>query len=83
MIKQGRFLSDAIREFRLRKEAQMNPKKKQPGKVILEPTEGTVYIASRYPSWQAEVLDNLEQLYKVRDYQLFQMLTKCVMGKRQ
>ncbi|KAH7731926.1 leucine--tRNA ligase [Aphelenchoides avenae] len=64
VIKQGRFLSDAIREFRLRKEAQMNPKKKTPGKTILEPTQGTVYIASRYPSWQAEVLDILEQLYR-------------------
>jgi len=62
-LEEGKFLDESIREFRLRLSNQLNPKKK-PAQPIPQPTDATIYIAERYPSWQNQVLNILASLYE-------------------
>uniref|UniRef100_A0A915DUH3 Methionyl/Leucyl tRNA synthetase domain-containing protein n=1 Tax=Ditylenchus dipsaci TaxID=166011 RepID=A0A915DUH3_9BILA len=66
LLKQSEFLQRSIREFRLRREATLNPKKKGPQKP--KPSAGVklaavVYIAERYPEWKVNVLRIVKDSY--------------------
>lgn len=63
------FMSDSVREFRLRLKKMMAPPQTGKGKPVREtereqPTHVTIYVARRYPSWQGELLDLLRDLHE-------------------
>jgi hypothetical protein len=62
LLKEYEFITAIIHEFRQRYHAMLKPKK---GVVPSPPTKGTVYVASHYPPWQAEVLKLLNDLTEV------------------
>uniref|UniRef100_A0A1I7YB78 leucine--tRNA ligase n=1 Tax=Steinernema glaseri TaxID=37863 RepID=A0A1I7YB78_9BILA len=62
-LEQSRFFDESLREFRLRLNNQLNPKKK-PATPIAHPSDATIYIAKQYPSWQNQVLNILVELYE-------------------
>ncbi|KAI1715217.1 tRNA synthetases class I (I, l, M and v) domain-containing protein [Ditylenchus destructor] len=67
LAKETDFLNRSIREFRLRKEGFLYPKKKKgaPQEPINAASiEATVYIANRYPEWKIEVMRALKELYE-------------------
>ena len=74
MREQAEYIDDAIREFRLRYKAKLQPPKAK-GKTapapVVPPTHACVYAAREYPSWQAEVLRQLQKMHQVNASSLF------------
>jgi hypothetical protein len=59
LSKEYEFITAIIHEFRQKYQSMLKPNK---GVVLSPPTKGTVYVASYYPSWQAEILKLLTDL---------------------
>ncbi|CAJ0941487.1 unnamed protein product, partial [Mesorhabditis belari] len=69
VLKEWAFFEEAVRGFRLKLIAYMNPKKK--GVPLPEaPTIATIYVAKEYPGWQRSVLEILNQQYQANNNQL-------------
>jgi len=61
LVEQNEFVHRAVRDFRLRREQKLNPKKKS--STLAPPKEATVYIAKRQPEWKLEIVRTLKKLY--------------------
>lgn len=61
------YLMDAAHSFRLRLKAYCTPAKSKDKKkeTPVKPTNGTVFVARKFPRWQSIVLSNMKQLFKV------------------
>lgn len=70
MVKKNDFLHRIVREFRLRREVILNPKKKDPLRKIAPPEEATIFIADRYPQWKIEIMMAIKKLYIVNCFLL-------------
>eukprot|EP00794_Sanderia_malayensis_P007562 gene7562-8400_t len=66
ILKSSQYLMDCAREFRLRLKnmiAVQEKGKKKSTEPLKKPTQGVVYIAKAYPTWQHKTLVTLKQLY--------------------
>ncbi|KAK0417447.1 hypothetical protein QR680_013016 [Steinernema hermaphroditum] len=63
VLAQAKFFDESVRDFRLRLNNQLNPKKR-PATAIHHPNDATIYIAEQYPSWQNQVLVVVAALYE-------------------
>jgi len=70
LLKESEFLHRTIREFRLRKELVLNPKKKASQKQKQDqstptgPVSAVVYVANKYPEWKINVMKILKEHYE-------------------
>jgi len=53
VLKQAAYLGESTHNFRLKKDAYMNPKK---GQAPSAPSKATIIVAQSYPSWMEKVL---------------------------
>ncbi|KAL3068010.1 hypothetical protein niasHT_038000 [Heterodera trifolii] len=63
LVDQSNFIHNTVHEFRLRRDAKLCPKKKDPKKQLQPPKSATIYIAKRYPSWRGKLILELGQIY--------------------
>ncbi|XP_053983912.1 leucine--tRNA ligase, cytoplasmic isoform X1 [Hylaeus volcanicus] len=66
LIKSSEYLMDAAHSFRLLLKSYMTPRKtssNKNGTAIEKPTEGIIWVAKTYPSWQSTVLTTMKDLY--------------------
>lgn len=66
LVKKNDFVHRIVREFRLRRETLLNPKKKDSSRKILPPEEAKIFIAERYPQWKIDIMLSIKELYIVR-----------------
>jgi hypothetical protein len=66
LLQQSMFVNSAIKEFRQRRDAKLNPKKKDPRKVLLPPKAATIYFSKKYPDWKEKSINLMKKLYKVK-----------------
>lgn len=81
LVKKNDFIHRVVREFRLRREALLNPKKKDPSKKIHPPVEATIFIADRYPQWKIDIMEAIKELYLVCVVFLFLLQKKYFFRK--
>ncbi|KOC69270.1 Leucine--tRNA ligase, cytoplasmic [Habropoda laboriosa] len=71
LIKSSQYLMDAAHSFRILLKSYTTPKKGPKGKfqtsVIEKPTQGTIWVAKTYPSWQSTILTIIKDLYLIND----------------
>ena len=74
LIKSSQYLTDAAHSFRLLLKSYITPKKGSKGRnettVIEKPTQGTIWVAKTYPSWQSIVLTTMKKLYLANNNKL-------------
>lgn len=70
MTQESEFLHRSIREFRLRRESRLNPKKSgKKSAALAAPISNVlnaiVYIAERQPKWKIDILNIIKEVYEV------------------
>ncbi|OAD52391.1 Leucine--tRNA ligase, cytoplasmic, partial [Eufriesea mexicana] len=74
LIKSSQYLMDAAHSFRIHLKNYLIPKKSLKEKtgtsVIEKPTQGTIWVAKTYPSWQSTILNTIKELYLKNDNKL-------------
>uniref|UniRef100_A0A915LWI6 leucine--tRNA ligase n=1 Tax=Meloidogyne javanica TaxID=6303 RepID=A0A915LWI6_MELJA len=68
LLQQSSFVNNAIKEFRQRRDAKLNPKKKDPKKALLPPKAATIYFTKKYPEWKEKAINLMRKLYEVRKF---------------
>uniref|UniRef100_A0A914N7R4 leucine--tRNA ligase n=1 Tax=Meloidogyne incognita TaxID=6306 RepID=A0A914N7R4_MELIC len=64
LLQQSSFVNNAIKEFRQRRDAKLNPKKKDPKKALLPPKAATIYFTKKYPEWKEKAINLMRKLYE-------------------
>uniref|UniRef100_A0A1I8B4V0 leucine--tRNA ligase n=1 Tax=Meloidogyne hapla TaxID=6305 RepID=A0A1I8B4V0_MELHA len=64
LLQQSTFVNSAIKEFRQRRDAKLNPKKKDPKKSLLPPKAATIYFTNKYPEWKEKAINLMRKLYE-------------------
>jgi len=71
ILKQNDYLFRTIREFRLRKEALLKPKKAKKGEAPeptpAPPTTATIIVAKSYPEWKTKTMDIIRPFFPKAD----------------
>lgn len=69
LIKSSQYLMDAAHTFRILLKHYMTPKKSSKEKNhvagIEKPTQGIIWVAKTYPTWQNIVLTTMREMYSV------------------